>query len=77
MGIEVAGIEEDGAGSVEIVEAEEETDGAITGGREAPVGFEVIEAEVEEEGMGVANKPSGSSRKMNPHVAKLYLVVQH
>lgn len=69
--MEVAGIEEDGAASVEIV------DGAITGGGEAAVGFEAIEAEVEEEGMGVANKPSRSSRKMNPYVAKLYLVVQH
>lgn len=80
VGIEVA-IEEDEAASVEIAEAEEEADGAITEGEEAAVVFEVIEAEVEvvvvveEEGMEgrlvVANKPSRSFRKIEPHVAKL------
>ncbi|KAL2369204.1 hypothetical protein RJ035_003797 [Blastomyces gilchristii] len=72
----------DGAASVEIAEAEEEVDEAITGGEEPAVVLEVIEAEaearvvvvvkVEEEGMEylVGSKPSRSSRKMAPHLAK-------
>lgn len=69
--------------SVEIAEAEEEVDEAIPEGEEPAVVLEVIEAEarvvvvvvveVEEEGMEclVGSKPSRSSRKMAPHLAKV------
>lgn len=69
---------EDEVSFVEIAEAEEDLDGTITEGREAAVTFELIGAEVEvvveveEEGMEcrlvLVNKPSRSSRKVEPHV---------
>ncbi|KAL2364736.1 hypothetical protein RJZ56_002325 [Blastomyces dermatitidis] len=73
----------DGVASVEIAEAEEEVDEVIPEGEEPAVVLEVIEVEarvvvvveVEEEGMEclVGSKPSRSSRKMAPHLAKVQL----
>lgn len=65
----MAGMEKDEAASVEIAEAEGEAGEPIMEGGEATAVFEVIEAEVEEE--VVANQPYRSSRRIEPHMAKL------